>query len=44
MVSSWQTHLDRVIDARAAELVAVRRHLHAHPEVSGEEYETSRYL
>ena len=41
---SWQTNLDRAIDARAKQVVAVRRHIHAHPEASGEEYRTSRYL
>ena len=41
---SWQTNLDRAIDGRAKQVVAVRRHIHAHPEASGEEYRTSRYL
>lgn len=44
MVDSWQVNLDRMVDARAPQLVAVRRHLHAYPEVSGEEYQTSQYL
>ncbi len=34
-------HLDRWLAARGAELVAVRRHLHAHPELSGQEFETA---
>ncbi|HKS97998.1 MAG TPA: amidohydrolase [Rugosimonospora sp.] len=33
--------LDRWLASRGAELVAVRRHLHAHPELSGREFETS---
>ena len=33
--------LDRWLAARGAELVAVRRHLHAHPELSGQEFETA---
>ncbi|WP_274631290.1 M20 aminoacylase family protein [Arvimicrobium flavum] len=31
-------------DDRAAELVATRRHLHAHPELSFEEHETAAYV
>jgi amidohydrolase len=33
--------LDRWLAARGAELVAVRRHIHAHPELSHQEFETS---
>jgi amidohydrolase len=33
--------LDRWLAARGAELVAVRRHLHAHPELSHQEFETA---
>lgn len=33
--------LDRWLVARGAELVAIRRHLHAHPELSGQEFETA---
>src|SRR5256885_12610243 len=33
--------LDRWLASRGAELVAVRRHLHAHPELSGHEFETA---
>jgi amidohydrolase len=33
--------LDRWLAARGAELVAMRRHIHAHPELSGQEFETS---
>src|SRR5256714_4353537 len=33
--------LDRWLAARGAELVAVRRHIHSHPELSGQEFETA---
>ncbi|HEX6498355.1 MAG TPA: amidohydrolase [Micromonosporaceae bacterium] len=33
--------LDHWLAARGAELVAIRRHLHAHPELSGHEFETA---
>jgi amidohydrolase len=33
--------LDRWLAARGAELVALRRHIHANPELSGEEFETA---
>lgn len=33
--------LDRWLAARGNELVAVRRHIHAHPELSGNEFETA---
>ncbi len=38
------THLDRWIDEHAADFVELRRHLHAHPEPSGEEYATTEHL
>jgi amidohydrolase len=44
MPDSWDHELDRIIDRRFADFVAVRRHLHMHPEISGEERETSLYL
>jgi amidohydrolase len=36
--------LDRWLAARGAELVAVRRHIHAHPELSGHEFETAALI
>ncbi len=33
--------LDRWLAARGAELVALRRHIHAHPELSGQEFKTA---
>jgi amidohydrolase len=44
MNESWQAQLDRFVDARFEEMVQVRRWLHAHPEPSGKERETSLYL
>lgn len=44
MSSDWQAELDRAVDRRFEQLVAVRRHIHAHPEPSGEELQTSLYL
>ena len=41
---SWQAELDAVIDAGAGQLVQLRRHLHMHPEPSGEELQTSLHL
>ena len=40
----WKTQLDAIVDQQAAEVVALRRHLHAHPEPSGEELQTSLHL
>lgn len=36
--------LDRWLAARGAELVAVRRHIHAHPELSHQEFETAALI
>jgi len=36
--------LDRWLAAHGAELVSVRRHIHANPELSGEEFGTAEYL
>ena len=44
MPSDWRESLDRAIDERFPQLVEIRRHLHAHPELSGEERDTSLYL
>ena len=41
MTTDWQQILDDTLDRNFDELVALRRHLHAHPEPSGEEFETS---
>jgi len=44
MTTSWQTRLDTAIDDLADRMVGLRRHLHAHPEPSGEELRTSLHL
>ena len=43
-MASWQTHLDAAVDESADRMVALRRHLHAHPEPSGQELQTSLHL
>lgn len=44
MTGDWQNDLVEAIDRRFDAMVAVRRHLHQNPEVSGAERETSLYL
>ena len=44
MTNDWANQLDGAIEHRFEEMVALRRHLHAHPEPSGQEHETSLYL
>jgi amidohydrolase len=44
MPHDWLEQLDQAIDARFEQMVAIRRHLHQYPEVSGQERETSFYL
>jgi amidohydrolase len=43
-MSDWKQHLDAIIDQSSEDLVHLRRHLHAHPEPSGAELETSLLL
>ena len=38
---SYRQRIDQIVDKHFDKLVALRRHLHAHPEPSGEELETS---
>lgn len=40
----WEERLDGQIDRLEPTLVTIRRHLHAYPEPSGEEVETSRFI
>ncbi|ADV60719.1 amidohydrolase [Isosphaera pallida ATCC 43644] len=40
----WRGVLDDEVDRLADRIRSVRRHLHAHPEPSGEEYATTAYL
>lgn len=44
MDDSWQSDLERRIDNRYDRIVEIRRRLHMHPEVSGDELQTSLYL
>lgn len=43
-MADWRAAIDDWIDSRAEDLRAIRRHLHAHPEPSREEYQTTRFL
>lgn len=43
-MGDWKHALDAIVADAADDLVALRRHLHAHPEPSGAELETSRLL
>ncbi len=36
--------LDELITTRAPEMITLRRHLHAHPETSGREFETTAFI
>src|SRR5262245_28907770 len=40
----WRQALDNHLDGIAGNLIAIRRRLHAHPEPSREEFETTRFL
>jgi amidohydrolase len=42
--NDWKQHLDRIIDGLDEQMVQVRRHLHMHPEPSGQEVQTTQYL
>jgi amidohydrolase len=44
MPQQWLQELDQALDDQFARIVEVRRWLHAHPEPSGHEFHTSRYL
>jgi amidohydrolase len=44
MSTNWRERLDQAIDDRFERMVELRRHLHMHPEVSGEERNTSLHL
>jgi amidohydrolase len=43
-ISNWETPIDRLVAGLESRLVEVRRHLHAHPEPSCQERETSQFL
>ncbi len=42
--SAWRARLDALVDEVQTRMQQVREHLHRHPELSGDEYETTRYL
>jgi amidohydrolase len=44
MDANWPVRVDAAVDSLAEQMVALRRHLHAHPEPSGEELKTSLHL
>jgi amidohydrolase len=44
MSAAWRNRIDSAIDVLSERIVALRRHLHAHPEPSGEELKTSLHL
>jgi len=39
-----KSHVTKLVAENAAEILAIRRHLHAHPELSFKEFETSKYV
>ena len=43
-MTNWCELIDRSVDETFSDLVLLRRHLHAHPEPSGSEFETTNYL
>jgi amidohydrolase len=43
-MSDWRQSIDAYVDSHAERWRDVRRHLHAHPEPSREEFETTRFL
>lgn len=43
-LEAWESRTDAVVDRLEDELIAIRRHLHAHPEPSGEEMKTSQFV
>ena len=44
MPDDWKQPLDSAVSEGATKVVALRRHLHAHPELSGAELQTSLHL
>jgi amidohydrolase len=43
-MADWKLELDRIVESLQGELIKLRRHLHANPEPSGQELETSLLL
>jgi len=44
VIECWASSLDLAVDRLRDEVVRIRRHLHAHPEPSGEEVETTQLI
>jgi amidohydrolase len=44
MSTSWQKQLDAAVEGLTDRMIGLRRHLHAHPEPSGQELQTSLHL
>ena len=44
MTADWRSRIDAAVDESLERMVALRRHLHAHPEPSGEELQSSLHL
>lgn len=44
MSENWESQLGRAVDERFDQLVDIRRRMHRHPELSGHEYDTTRFL
>src|SRR5437763_15502189 len=44
MTADWRTLIDGAVDESIERMIALRRHLHAHPEPSGHELQTSLHL
>ena len=44
MTADWRNRIDAAVDESLERMIALRRHLHAHPEPSGEELQTSLHL
>jgi amidohydrolase len=42
--TAWEVQFDEQIDKLQETMISVRRHLHAYPEPSGEEIETSKFI
>lgn len=40
----WESRIDETIDGLGPEITRIRRHLHAHPEPSGEELQTTQFV
>jgi amidohydrolase len=44
MTADWRTRIDVAVDESMERMIALRRHLHAHPEPSGKELQSSLHL